>query len=50
MDILGDIVDYLGLIGTSAVAAGGFFGIKSTKSGGRTKKFVLKVKICHRIV
>lgn len=38
MDFLGGIVDYLGLIGTLATGAGGFFGIKSIISGGRAKE------------
>lgn len=52
VDILGDIVGYLGEIGTLATVVGTAFGIGSIKkSGGRAKTFALKSnQICHRIV
>lgn len=51
IDVLGEIVDKLGLLGSVGAGIGVAYGISSLKnSGGRTKTFVLIAKICHRIV
>lgn len=53
VDILGKIVDKLGILGTAAASFGAAFAFKhvNKNSGGRAKTFALKSnQICHRIV
>ena len=53
ISLVSDLTDGLGSLSTVLAGVLGvslFERIKGIESGGRTKKFVLKVKICHRIV